>query len=337
MIVHIVFNNYAYDQRVKKEVNALRESKHVVKVIAKENGDISFNTRNYPHFLLLTFKSLFKLKPGIIHAHDWYGLLPAFLYSVFIKSFLIYDAHELYFNRKMHLRERIIVGIEKLALLKVNKIICANEYRARIFKLVHKTNDILILSNSYFFKPAGHNKLNLENLNIVYMGSMSLARNIEKWIIALKEIENINLHLIGNGPDYNYLKNSYEKQNISFYGNLTHFEMKFIMESMHVGIISYNEEGLNNYYCEPNKVGEYAYFGLPFISNYNYTLNLIERKYQIGYTLTHISTDAIREIIQEIKSNYVLLRSNLDLFMSQNSWDIEKNKLIEYYAEIDRT
>ena len=335
MIAHIVFNNYAYDQRVKKEVNALKEDNHVVKVIAKENGDINFRTKNYPQFLLLTFKSLFKLKPTIIHAHDWYGLLPAFFYSVFIKNFLIYDSHELYFNRKMQLREKIIVAIEKLALLKVNKIICANEYRARIFKLVHKTNDILIISNSYFSNTLDLDKLNLEKLNIVYMGSMSLARNIEKWIKALLDIENVNLHLIGNGPDYDYLRSNYEKHSVFFYGNLTHSEMKSIMKLMHVGIISYNEEGLNNYYCEPNKVGEYAYFGLPFISNYNYTLNLIERKYKIGFTLKQINKDSIQRTIQEIISNYDLLQMNLNLFMIKNSWDIEKIKLVRYYAEID--
>ena len=335
MITHIVYGNLSYDQRVKKEVNALKEKQHEVKVIAKENGDISFNTKNYPQFLLLTFKNLFKLKPSIIHAHDWYGLLPAFLYSLFAKCFLIYDAHELYFNRKMQFREQIIVVIEKLALSKVNKVICANKYRARIFKLVHKANNILIISNSYFSNTTDYDKLNIEKLNVVYMGSMSLARNIEKWIKAFMEIKNVKLHLIGSGPDIKYLKNSYESSNVLFYGNLTHSEMKSIMDSMHLGIISYNKEGLNNYYCEPNKVGEYAYFGLPFISNYNYTLSLIEKKYQIGFTLPNIDAESIKEIILEIESNYDLLQKNLNLFKSQNSWDIEKNKLVGYYAEIN--
>lgn len=332
MIAHIVFNDYAYDQRVRKEVEALRKNDFDIKVIATVNADFNIGQVSYYKFLFKVFLLLLKIKPNVIHAHDWYGLLPAFLFSILHKNILIYDAHELYFDRKRNFRKNIILLIEKISISKTDRIINTNPYRAKIFNLIHRTKNITIISNKYYSNNLRKSlNKNSSSVNVVYMGVISLDRGIEAWINSISEINNIKFHIIGNGPDYSYLKSKYLSEKIKFYGMMTHQEMQDTMNSMHIGVISYNKEGLNNYYCEPNKVGEYAYFALPFISNYNYTLSSIVKRYKIGFTVNTIDKNTVKSIIDKIVINYDKIQENLVLYREENNWELESKTLIKMY------
>lgn len=104
-----------------------------------------------------------------------------------------------------------------------------------------------------------------------------------------------------------------------------------ITQLAHIGIMSYHpyytqiEPCLNMLYCAPNKLYEYAGFGLPMLSNNVPALQHSFEKYNSGIALESFNSTQIRNAILEISDNYQRFR---DGSLSQyNSFNLSKTLL----------
>jgi hypothetical protein len=105
---------------------------------------------------------------------------------------------------------------------------------------------------------------------------------------------------------------------------------QLIEENMNckVGIVSYSLEGLNNYYCSPNKLYEYAQLNMPMIFSSQPFLVKISRKYRIGEVFyENMSYERRSEIILEMIDNLGYYQKNMNMFLNDYSFDNEMSKL----------
>ena len=123
-----------------------------------------------------------------------------------------------------------------------------------------------------------------------------------------------------------YLKDLFEKNsliNIHFLGNLDLKSLYSILKVSDLGIISYSNINLNNRFCAPNKLYEYAMFNLPMITSDQVLFKRTFKKYKIG-----IIYNEIKNIKKE---SYKLINNNLKTefkkFNDSNKRTFESRKL----------
>ena len=129
------------------------------------------------------------------------------------------------------------------------------------------------------------------------------------------ELENIAHALARMNSDYLFvlvgiIKESHKKKIESIYPNVItvgHIKAPFHMEiTRHasIGITVYDETSLNNLFCAPNKIYEYAMFGIPSLCNDLPGLVETIGVNRAGLCVDIYSIDGIEKAIKEIDENY---------------------------------
>lgn len=130
-------------------------------------------------------------------------------------------------------------------------------------------------------------KYNDSEVVFLIMGACS-----EKYQLIIKEIYN-NTFFTGFIPAPEHLK--YTK-----YCNL--------------GIANYDVSSLNNVFCAPNKIFEYAKYGIPMLCSKNIALEETVGYFKAGCCIDFNDVDCIVESISEIKTNFNEYSGNAEVF-----------------------
>lgn len=132
---------------------------------------------------------------------------------------------------------------------------------------------------------------------------------------SLAEIkEDYILVLLGNTNEnfYKTIKNIYYRTiNVNYIPAPDHL---IITSYAYIGIATYDETSLNNLYCAPNKIYEYAGFGIPMLCS-----DIPGLRYTVGYNNAGICTDLqntsnVKAAIKRIEENYDLFSTNSKAF-----------------------
>ena len=94
-----------------------------------------------------------------------------------------------------------------------------------------------------------------------------------------------------------------------------------------VGIIPYEDEGINHKYCTPNKLWEFPAAGVPFIATPRVVMKDMIHEYRHGEIIEDNYT--VQELIgalKKISENHAEYKKNCIRFVEENSW--EKNKIV---------
>lgn len=308
------------------------------------------------YFFLIVIKYAFKIRPDIFYGHDFFMTLPGWFISTFLKVFFIYDAHELiipYRGFSQSLEIKFWYYLERLAIKKADLIICANEERAKLmqehYKLKKIPNFIRNIS-PVIIKTDGLDKKLFKFLEdkkdddfwVIYQGVIDLNRNLLPFIDAFKSIsENIKLFFIGYGKDFDYLNKYIEDNNLTekvkLLSKVPREFLHFIISKFNVGIVAYSNIGLNEIYCEPNKLYDYTQLGLPVICTCQHNLLKILEKYKIGEIIgcdeNNNLSEEIKRAILKIKSDYKFYQENIKQFLVEYNWDNEKVRLLEIVVD----
>lgn len=123
----------------------------------------------------------------------------------------------------------------------------------------------------------------LENkLNVVYAGTLNRGRQIEKMVEILKELENINLILMGTEGEWIAEKYSNYK-NIYYLGEQDENLAHKIVSQCDLGLIPYDKNRKYYNIAYPTKLSFYITAGIPFLSTDVKEVKSINEKYQFGY------------------------------------------------------
>ena len=211
--------------------------------------------------------------------------------AIFTKKRLniIYDSYELYYpgcGRKLSLRDKFFYHFERKALKNASIILSASQERSLVMVGAFKLNSIPLFVENM---PISISKLNA-NYNkedaIVYTGYLSPERNIDKFIISLKQYNKYNnpirFDIYGVGVLENYIKENLCDDNIKYCGKYKNDDLKNILPRYRFAYIGYSNQEINTILCSPNKLLDYIEYRNIVISNDNYTLMNFIKKHKIG-------------------------------------------------------
>ncbi|MBR4073266.1 MAG: glycosyltransferase [Clostridia bacterium] len=355
----MVYNDITKDARVMRSADALSKKYDVylyaigktdlegVTCIPVKNCSSIGGSKAYAKFILGSIKEVCRLKPDLVYGHDIFSAIPfVLLKKLFYKnSKFIYDAHELFIfekNKKYGFFDRLQYKYEAKAIKKADKVICAESQRAQKMVEYHdlKETPTVIKNISYLaeteddsFKKEYLEFFDIPATSVVYAGGMLAGRQLDKLVEAVNNAgTEYKLMLIGDGPAYNSLYrqiDSLGNKNIRICKALPYAKLSGALKNFDIGYLYYGTSDLNNLYCAPNKIYEYAGIGLPILANENPTVKKIITESNLG-----VCTDdflfGLKKMSEE-KENYA---DYLMEFVKNNSVKSEKELLVNVVNEV---
>ncbi|MCB9202395.1 MAG: glycosyltransferase [Flavobacteriales bacterium] len=355
-IVVSVNNNLTYDQRVQKVCNTLYSEGYELVLIGNTLRGIPECKRKYfvhriPVFFQKTFflyaefnlKLFFYLllnakKRDILLANDLDTLLPNYLISKIKKLDLVFDSHE-YFSElpavQGRFSQKIWQLIERSILPKLKKVITVsdgikNEYyklyniNAEVIRNVPKTYAIQNQPQTH------HRKF------IIYQGAINPFRGIDKMILAMQSIDDVDLIIAGDGPMLNeYKKLVIDKKlnhKVFFYGNVTPEKLREITPQAELGLSLEENAGKSYYFALPNKLFDYIHAEIPILGTYMPEIKSIIEDNDIGICIKNHDIKEIESKIKELlstdKINYL---QNLKKAKQKYCWENQEEKLLSIF------
>ena len=305
--------------------------------------DIKTGGKGLVSYFLFVIKSLFfyyknRGQYDIIYLHDYYSTFPGWILSIVSKKDIIYDAHELLINspdQKLSNRENFFIWFEKHLVKKAKWVIEANKERESIIKDKYQLSNTTNVMNISKYSFQGIKRtLDKEEITLVYQGAITESRNLSFFISSLTDLpHNVNLLFIGDGPSLEKYKKEVVDRGLServdFTGRLSNSQMMERLKRCSIGVISYSFNGLNNIYCSPNKIFEYAAISLPFISTNQPFIEEVAVKYHIGRTFKPNDRASYISSVLELIQDYCSYTQNASDFLQDYSYEKEMKKLID--------
>lgn len=159
---------------------------------------------------------------------------------------------------------------------------------------------------------------------ILYQGHIGADRNIDLVAIALQKIKKEEFVLVLMGPIYDNFDQRVQDLYTQTYV-IPYIPAPFHLEITsyaHMGVVTYDTSSLNQLFCAPNKIYEYAAFDIPMIAS-----DIPGLKYTVGYSGAGLcanfnNPDEIVDIILRIDLDYDRYAQRSRLFFE--SIDMEK-------------
>ena len=165
---------------------------------------------------------------------------------------------------------------------------------------------------------------------ILYQGIISRERNLDGMCKAISSLKGFKLVFMGKKTEYyEELKKKYP--NIEYIGFAKSPKHLNVTSNAYIGLVTYEPQDLNCVYCAPNKIWEYAGFGIPMIANDIPGLVYTVGAYKCGVCTDTDSTEAIINAVKEIDTHYDDYSKNAISFYE--SCDIENitKQIIDTY------
>ena len=244
----------------------------------------------------------------------------------------MYELHQDLFKKKSELKYRV---------KKAKKVIVPEYTRSAIVKACAGLNDMPVVIQN---KPYDYNlvKTRLENNPmkdivekahaekkkvILYSGIFLRERKLDTFIEAVRNLnDKFEVVLMGRKSQYldELLENYPFVKYIGFFNPPSHLS---VVEMADIGILTYvaDSGSINPVFCAPNKIWEYAKYGIPMLCNDIPGLKYTVEYNKFGLCCNENSIDSICNALKRICDNYQKFSENA--FNYYKTVDIEKDIL----------
>ena len=180
---------------------------------------------------------------------------------------------------------------------------------------------------------------------VIYLGVFAYDRDLNTFAEAIKRLnDRYSLYLLGRVAIYgSYNENKkvlddlLEKypsvHYLGFFPAPMHLEF---LKYAHIGLLPYYvnpqksfSNQLNILYCAPNKIFEYAGFGIPMIGTDILGLKVPFEKYDIGICCPNFNAEEITEAIENIESKYEEMSNNCKCYFDSVDIDSIVNHILD--------
>ena len=369
-VLFITNSNILMDNRIKKNMDALKQQS-IFNVFGFgvedfKNSHQSWNyelnlqnleikSKNYkvPRFIKralmlvemnFTFYRIYrKHKPEIIHINDHHLLISVILYRQFKKNLcIVYDAHE--------------IGSQLASISKLESTVISKLERA-IWSYLYAFISPSSLANNWYLNRYGNkknivlrnipvigsdyktietlNKKKENHISFVYVGSLVEGRGIEMLIRLFSQDDvKSSLSFIGYGKLESFIIEQTKLNSRIFYYKAVPFdELISYLKSFEFdyGFALIENTCLNEYYCSPNKLFEYATAGIKVVATNLPEMASLIAKHNLGYVVD-FDYESIYELVKAIERKDIVSKNEMKL--DGLNWEVEKNKLQNLYMEL---
>lgn len=301
--------------------------------------------------LLAAIREARRIRPDVVVGADYFAAPASLLAARLTGAALIYDAHELLVpgDSRMSARHRFWYYLERLVVRRSDRVLAANEERARLMsehyglaKLPAVMRNIPPEREPAWTEaevlaafPALTRRSPDEKI-VLYQGHVSVSRGLGRFVEAFHHLpEEYRLVVVGDGPDLERLKAAAQPLTaagrFTAVGAVPNRVIGSVTRLADVGIITYPFKGLNNLYCAPNKIFEYAQAGVPVVATDQPPLRRMVDGYQIGVCITEtdgpeVIAAAIETVARRGRESFApwLMR-----FCSEHRWETEAKRLAD--------
>lgn len=359
-VVFVLTENIKFDGRVQKEINTLQKHNIKVELIVDRFVDDDINNYNFNihvlnginikgnnfvanfirnvSFNIKAAKLIRKINPDYVHCNDLNTLLSGVLSKK--KNEVIYDAHELYVEKKTGPSKYLWRLIEYVLIPRVNRIIVPEKNRIQYLKGKYGEKKRFYLVENFPEKMAKYEsnffyekyKVPRGNKILSYIGIISEERGIENVLKAISMTEGIIFVCVGP------ISNNYLSKLKGIIANLNIEEKVFIKppiknsdvihatHSSDIGMVFYKNTNLNNYYCASNKLYEYITCSVPVLTNDYPGLIEVVNKVKCGINLSSLSTEELVKGLNFIKENEFEFNNSENYY-----WHNQNKELLSVY------
>jgi len=356
-----VSSDLATDNRVHRSCTALQELGFEVNLIGRrkkgspvmpersyatkrfklafEKGAPFYALLNLRFFLVLSFSKL-----DYIYANDLDTLPAAFLASKIKRKPLLYDSHEL-FTEVPELVNRPQIQkfwrtIEKWLLPNLKEMITVNESIAKIFNDQYKINTNVVRNvpqKRETLNALSRIELGLEahqKMLIIQGSGLNVQRGIEEAVMAMAQIDNAILFLVGDGdviPNVKKLvaQNALQDK-VRFVSRLPYQELMRYTAAADLGLALDKPLSLNYQLALPNKVFDYIQGQTPILASPLIEIKQLIEKYDCGEILETVSPECIAKSINQLFDNpdrLAQLKKNCVTAAQRENWDMDQETL----------
>ena len=303
-------------------------------------------------------KILLRENSDVYHCHDFETIMLGFLASRLRKKNLVYDSHEIYFERTLfdmginRLKKPILVAFERYMARKAEAVITVHNSISNYLKKKYGIQAPVVIRN--LAEPVKkeepldllRNKLGIdEDTKIVlYQGAFLKNRGLEKLVDAAAYIDDGVLMVI---MGYGHLKEKLKKRvahkglrkKVIIADAVNYFDLIQYTMSADLGISPIQNSCLSYYYSTPNKIWEYIAAGIPFLTSDFPEVRKLAVEEDMGEVIDpENAVDVANGIHYLLKNRAVYLRKQKNvkrLAGEEYNWKKEEERLVLLYEKVN--
>lgn len=221
---------------------------------------------------------------------------------------------------------------------KATAVLCCEKHRAAIMRVYYKLkrepyvlpnkpyefqNDVVELDDKYkgIIDPIK------DKFIVLYQGIVAPDRPLDKIADALNQLndENIVFLVLGKAEDEYQVELQKIYPRTVFGGFIPSPQHLLVTQYAKIGIANYDYSCLNNLFCAPNKIYEYAKFGMPMVTSSNIGLTETVGRANAAICVDFCDVGQIADGINAIKENYDFYsQSAIDFYERTSNYETMK-------------
>lgn len=363
-----VMNPIAYDGRVHRATKVLAEVAEIELICpagADVSPDLPYAVRTvdlpkglgarfteHPVFWWAFVRAALRFRPDVVYVHDHYLAPAGTLAARLVGARLVYDAHELSIPEpgvRMAWQDRAKYLFDLIGVRFADVIITTGNERARAMQRHYRLSvEPLVIRNIAEKEMTEKRSRASDRATLragaeclfVYEGHVTLERGIQDFVEAMQFLpESCHFLIVGGGPHITDLQALAASlglaERVRFTGRVTREAVQDILLHCDIGLVSYSWQGLNNLYCTPNKIFEYAHAGLPMVTTAQPSLRDFVVEEGIGSIVERNFTPReVADVMQDAFRTRKQLAARLPAFVSAYSWEKEGKRLRRAIANL---
>lgn len=297
------------------------------------------------------------IKPDIVHAHDVYALPVATEYKKRKRSKLVFDAHELYDHLAQSNDEHS--KLNKFMLKKYSKyvdmFITINESFEKYYSIAYpKFPPAIVIKNAtkktetINYDGRLHDAAGIDRKKkiLLYQGGFADKRGLQTLLLSANYLSS-EWHLVFMGwgnfkveldktLELMKMKNSEENLKVKFIKAAPQEELPLWSSGATVGVIPYENSGLNHWYCTPNKLWEYPNAAVPILGSPFPEIRKVVEGHEVGWLLPDpLEAKEIAEIVNNLEKEEISNASiNCKKYIRSDNWSVYEKRLLKGYKEL---
>jgi glycosyltransferase involved in cell wall biosynthesis len=176
----------------------------------------------------------------------------------------------------------------------------------------------------------------------LYSGGLVRQRGIENTVLSLKYLKDGVLVILGEGQIKDSLVEMISSEGLEkrvfFSDFVLHTEVPTFISSADVGIIPYENVGINHYLCSPSKLFHYIMAELPVVCSDFPFLRKVVLDNELGATFDPAKPESIARAIRSVvesNARYKEIKENLKRAKRIYNWENEEKKFLEIYSNLN--
>lgn len=375
----LVINNFTYDTRVQKEAKSLTKADYEVTVFALHSvglpeveyldgyrverirvwsrgwgSSLAVRLLKYLEFSIRAIWHIIHRGPAIVHAHDVDALVPAYAAARMSRARLVYDAHELWAERKHPLvdtawRRHLLVSVEGVLARRADAVITINMSIANYLARRHRIPVPLALMHSQEYRLAERNDVLRQELGIpedqcivIYAGLLKVGRGLEILLEAVPFLDRSIVVLMGedrmNGQLHQIIAARGLQDRVFIREAVPPSDVLRYIASADLGVIPTQSVDLSYHYSLENKLFHCLMAGIPVAASDQPEKRRIIETYGIGavfdQTAPHDIARVINELLNDEPAYQAMCQRARKAARDAFNWEIESRKLLELYNRI---